>query len=100
MSQRNSAAAPLATEQREPTKAFLWIYVLAYFGGWLGILGPAILALYTRPADLFPPARPGTPAVSPPPAGSGVGAPAATPAHPPHARPGEPAPSPASPLHH
>jgi len=45
MSQRNSAAAPLATEQREPTKAFLWIYVLAYFGGWLGILGPAILAL-------------------------------------------------------
>ena len=58
MSQRNSAAAPLATEQREPTKAFLWIYVLAYFGGWLGILGPAILALYTRLADL-PAGRPG-----------------------------------------
>ena len=64
MSQRNSAAAPLATEQREPTKAFLWIYVLAYFGGWLGILGPAILALYTRLADLFPPAGQGTTAVS------------------------------------
>ncbi|HRC65783.1 MAG TPA: MFS transporter [Dermatophilaceae bacterium] len=82
MSQRNSAAAPLATEQREPTKAFLWIYVLAYFGGWLGILGPAILALYTRLADLFPPAGQGTTAVSALAVVSGVGAVAATLANP------------------
>nr|MBP8837963.1 MFS transporter [Dermatophilaceae bacterium] len=82
MSRPNPAAAPLAAEQREPTKAFLWIYVLAYFGGWLGILGPAILALYTRLADLFPPAGQGTTAVSALAVVSGVGAVAATLANP------------------
>ena len=73
---------PSGTHRPEPTKLFLSLYVLAYFGGWLGVFGPAILSLYTRLTDLFPPSGTGTTAVTALAIASSVGAVAAALANP------------------
>ena len=82
MSHSADLADPSAETPTAPGRGFLSLYVLAYFGGWLGVFGPAILALYTRLADLFPPTGTGTTALSALAIVSGVGAVAATLANP------------------
>lgn len=68
--------------RREPGAVFLTFYVLAQFGAWLGILGPAILSLFTRLSDLYPPSGPGMTTVGALAIVSGIGAIAAALANP------------------
>jgi len=46
-------APGVATSARPGTPLFVAL-VVAYFGAYIGVLGPGILALYTRLAELFP----------------------------------------------
>ncbi len=55
MTAPTSAPADTAASAERPAgRSFIVLYVLAYFGGFLGIFGPVVLALYSRLADVFP----------------------------------------------
>lgn len=54
--------APVATmptdedvDRRRPGNGFFAVYLLAYLGAFIAIMGPSILSLFTRLTDLFPP---------------------------------------------
>ncbi|WP_157373062.1 MFS transporter [Agromyces sp. Root81] len=58
-----STTAESAPPRPRPGGGFFTIYVLAYLGAYVGIMGPGILALYTRLTELFPPAGEGVTSV-------------------------------------
>lgn len=58
MTSRDAAALDVATEAHQtsgrPGIGFFTLYVLAYLGAFIGVMGPSILSLFTRVSELFP----------------------------------------------